>query len=287
MLSSLDKKIIGLAIGIPEHMTRRELCPKCTGGSGSEKSLDITRMAAGLLFYCQRASCHHKGFISLIGPAELDPVPRPRVPIKFTPRTLTDDLGPLMEDDYDFFLAEFEIPPSILEECGVANAFTEFSHRYLYPVHGPRGRFIGYNTRTYNKIIIPKLLTYRYEDFPWMAWYINKYNEDLVFVVEDQVSAMKIYSLGFNAIALLGTTVNDEKMNLIGTYFKNVCLMLDKDATYVSLSAMQKYCLFFNKFIAVTGHTKDPKNIPKEELRTLLRAYRKTNGVKITKGDSG
>lgn len=288
MISKIEKKILGLAVGIPVGTTARKLCPACSGGSSAEESLDVTRKTQGLLYYCQRASCHQGGFISLIGGASGDPVPREGVTRKFVPRPLTDELETLMEDDYDFFLAEFEIPPSVLEEYGVANAFSESTHRYLYPVHGPRGLFLGYTTRTYNPAAFPKAFTYKQYDYPWMAWYINRYNEDLVFVVEDQVSAMKIASLGFNAIALLGTTINDEKINLIGTYFKNVCLMLDKDAHEVALAASIKYSLFFSKLMpALIPGGKDPKDTPKEQLRMNLRDWRTVSGAKVTQGDSG
>jgi hypothetical protein len=63
-LSQLLSTLHGISIALPRLSVRgvRGVCPKCGGGSSSEKSLNVSMAADGgaAVFNCFRATCGHK-----------------------------------------------------------------------------------------------------------------------------------------------------------------------------------------------------------------------------------
>ncbi len=263
-------KIKELALDLKVDSSIRLRCPFCGGGQSKEESFSITRSKEGLLYNCFRDQCHQHGFISLYR-HELD-VPgsrvhgrsrsRPLKPYKGLLRALTDEME-------GWWLDRFEIPPQVLAECGVSWAPTEA--RYYLPIRGPHGRALGYSLRTfYPKIGESKVLTFK-EDagLELMGWYISNYENTEVVLVEDQVSAMKLFALNLNSIALIGTHLNEARMYQILEYFPKVCIALDKDATKRALVFQKKFSLFCEE-LRVQILEKDVKDTSFESLRGIF-----------------
>lgn len=77
----------------------------------------------------------------------------------------------------------------------------------------------------------PKTISYLTTDQPKLAWYEAGTMPPIV-LVEDQLSAMRCAQLGYGAAALMGTSLNQEKMDEVARVAgdRPVLLALDKDA---------------------------------------------------------
>ncbi len=249
----------------------RLACPFCGGGQSKEESFSITRSKDGLLYNCFRDQCREHGFISLYR-HDLDvpgtlvagtPRSRPLEPYRGLLRALTDEME-------GWWLDRFEIPSQILAECGVSWAPKEA--RYYLPIRGPHGRALGYSLRTfYPKAGESKVLTFKEDDgLELMGWYISNYENTEAILVEDQVSAMKLFALNLNSISLIGTHLNTSRMYEILGYFSKICIALDKDATQRALTFREKFGLFCTDF-RVQILERDVKDTSFESLRGIFK----------------
>lgn len=273
-------EILHLAASLDYLQTGRFLCPACGGGSSHEKSLAVTRSSTGVHFKCHRSTCQGQlsGFIStgvqdlsksLIGRLRSDPVGVPGVPPKNVPRPFTEALAALDGDDLEFFDQAYDIPYGDIEEAGIS--WCGKQQRYVFPIMGPNGETLGDLARTYNPKDLPKILRYQTNfDKEFMSWHIVNRSVGYAFLVEDFISALKIYSLGHNAVALLGTHITPDKISEIRKVFPNVILWLDMDAYLKALDYKKEFGLFFNRFEVYCTES-DPKDIPREVLRGYLR----------------
>lgn len=104
-----------------------------------------------------------------------------------------------------------------------------------------------------------------------MSWYKWKRVSDILVLVEDQVSAIKL-APHYHAAALLGVNLSDAKVKEIKDQvpaYKYVYLCLDNDATRESIrTALHLRSTFPN--LRVQGLEKDIKNMSNEELEVFL-----------------
>ena len=273
-IKSLRDSIINLAVGQESGTTSRYCCPLCNGGEGRELSLSVSRLSEGLLYNCYRASCSLKGFVGTF----TGPSPYVREPKKRSHKTFEGDLRELTKDEEEWLSSKFEIPPESLFHFGVQ--FCDEWRRFAYPIRGPHNEDLGITLRAYPEFDVlktfngTKAYSYTFQDSrELMAWYRTNHSisHEWCFVVEDQVSAMKIASLGYNSVALVGTTLNDNRINELRAEFQNVCIILDGDAFRKALGYIKKYWFFFNKIIGLYSGPHDPKDWPREYLRTKLK----------------
>jgi hypothetical protein len=242
-------------------ITERQICPNC---KSTEKSLSVTKTRAGVLYHCFRASCGLGGFISALSPV---PEPYNREPKKTPHKVFKEALRDMTKEELWYIMDRFQIPENDILEAGWL--FCPSWNRYYWPILGPNGRELGCTLRSYE--LEPKAFSFHTDNaMELMDWKIVDFDRNFVFLVEDQCSALKIRSLGFNAIALVGTNLNANRVKEIGTYFDSCCLMLDGDAFRTAIKHVQRYHIFFKKLFAVNPG-QDPKNWPRDELRTFLQ----------------
>lgn len=273
-------EILHLASSLDYLQTARFLCPSCGGGESHEKSFAITRSSTGILFKCHRSTCPGSlsGFIStgvqdLFKGAEgrdnKERLPLPRLGQQNVPKPFTEPLEDIDSNDVEFFDHKYGILPMDLAATTIS--YCRKQERYVFPIRGASGESLGDIARTFNPRDVPKVLTYRTElDREFMSWHVVNRSTGYAFLVEDFISALKIYSLGHNAIALLGTHLNKDKLAEIRKAFPNVILWLDMDAYLKALDYKKEYGLFFNRF-EVYCTEDDPKDIPRDVLRAYLR----------------
>lgn len=210
------------------------LCPACQGGRSGERSLGFRREGFMAWFTCFRAGCGYRALVPMAGDLEVRPP-------EFTPRPYMGELDEpghglagLLGTRYGLSYASvFRYVREPLD-CGLfewAKPSGLTAPRAMYmPVLSPYGEDRGGVLR-YLDGTKPKTVSYLTTTQPKLAWYIRDALPKLAptVVVEDQISAMRCKQLGYNAVALMGTQINDEKAREIRRD-RPTLLALDKDA---------------------------------------------------------
>lgn len=208
------------------------LCPSCEGGRTGERSLGARPAADGsFALYCFRAGCGYKARV--FGASTRVEAPR------FTPRRYTGELD-LPDADLRRLLAvKYGLNRYTVDSFvrGVPGRLAAYMPVYS-PFADERGAMLRYLDGTE-----PKVVSYKATDQPWQAWYVQRpeVESTTLVVVEDQISAMKCWQLGFDAVALLGTNLNREKVEEIADSHEWAYLALDKDAFGKAIEYARKW----------------------------------------------
>ncbi len=220
-----------LARGLPTTgATTTHVCPSCNGGASREAKLSITASPAGTLFYCHRASCGFKGYIPPEGGASRSAPPSP----PFTPRVYTrdtrhpapgefwleffkprmpPDADPLTLLSYARFAVESGYPDVLVTQC------RDWNRNPLGTVTRKRLPDGSKEVRTYREVPGAWYTAYRGPGFGGPLW-----------VVEDAISAARLYWNGCNSVALLGTHASRETLGDIVRTRMPVVIALDPGA---------------------------------------------------------
>lgn len=210
------------------------LCPACSGGRTGERSLTWKRSGFLGWLRCHRAGCGYYAAVPVDGDYV---VAQP----EFKPRPYTNALHPPGHALVGLLWRRYGIRQGIAEryvrqpeKIGTFVVHEETlltAPRAMYlPVLSPYGEDRGGVLR-YLDGSKPKTVSYLTTTQPKLAWYIRDSFPALAptVVVEDQLSAMRCKQLGYNAVALMGTQINDEKAREIRRD-RPTLLALDKDA---------------------------------------------------------
>jgi len=257
---------VRLGIKAGAHKLR---CPKCKGGKSGEISLSVFYPAENkpdhvpmVGLKCWRVSC---GWVAnvMFGEGEHFRLVRQQVhegrvfdgPL-FPPgdrHELTLGYGLTGKDYGTRFHISWEPPCLVME------------------VRGPNGELRGHLTRTFDKP--KKVMAYKQSAQPWLDWWTLNTRCKKLFIVEDQISACKIFANGGNAVALLGTNMPIDKAQEIAGVCKRhllvPALMLDNDAIDKAIMLHKRYSHLMPNMI-VSAIVDDPKDMPHEELRAYL-----------------
>jgi len=117
----------------------------------------------------------------------------------------------------------------------------------------------------------PKSLTYKYKDsYDGMSWYLrpDSLRHDEVYVVEDALSALSLWTAGVDAVSLNGTMLNQDRVETLMARKWRVILCLDADATSKAIYYRSKYMGMYD--IQVRRLIKDIKNMDLDEVRNFL-----------------
>lgn len=286
--SEYSKVIKLVAAALEVDMTSRNICPQCTGGEGKEHCFAVTRRVNGVQYCCHRASCGLKGFI---GNDKSAPYRGSHLSKKTPHRVFTHDIRALSKEERDFLVVRYQIPGNTLDTLGFG--YCESMGRYYFPIIGPIMNILGHSLKKYDGLSKnePKVITYREpsHEKELMSWNVAVPKDQWVFIVEDQLSAAKIYSLGFNAIALIGTHLNLSRIAEIRDYFEKCVILLDADALNRAITYKNEFGALFNKCrVAVLPQKKDPKDTDAGILGTILEGLTEDDGTKDTiGGDEG
>lgn len=141
------------------------------------------------------------------------------------------------------FLAKKNISPSEMEKLGLVNQknleyYDVFSDRILFPIHNPEGKVVAFTGRVYKKDQSPKYLNSKETLIFKKGNVLFNYHrakdavrlEKQLIIVEGNMDAIRMYVNGFkNTIALMGTSLTKEQIDLIFKLHVPVILMLDND----------------------------------------------------------
>lgn len=263
-----------IAESLPVGSTQRTTCPACAGGSSRETTFTVGREPDRVWWKCFRDSCGEAGVTGCYyqPPAE---VARRLDRIK----PYTQHTTRLADEDYAYFFERFT-----LTREDVHGRILRGSTGYIMPYRDPLGNLRGHVVRRaawkgepknywledgYDG---PKTVTYPSTTAPVQGWYKTRTGRSEVAVlVEDQISAMKVSAAGQNAVALLGTGVNVEKIrDLRKDGVAKLLIALDPDAQGTAQQIRNKWGGYFEKCRLIALEA-DPKDTPLDELQEALR----------------
>lgn len=273
VLSALDLQVGDSASGL--------LCPFCLGGRTGERKLGIRRTESGVLFNCLRASCGVSGFVPTAGALVSPDVARK--PKEAKPYWGTFE--PLQSQDVWYFRRRFGIDLSKSDLIGV----NEHGH-YVQRILDPRGLTRGYAVRRRGWTGYPDPPRTVAHDGPKTALYMNSPDmlpqsiyrywshasttadprEHAWVLVEDCISAIKLQQNGWNAVALLGTHLNNDRVREIAMLKPSkLVIALDPDASAKGLAMARKYGLAFPK-VRVVLLEEDLKDTNSNDFYSIL-----------------
>ena len=256
----------------------REVCPKCDGGSTREESLSIRPLDDGLIhkLSCWRATC---GWYAFVGGVDVKSVTKK---VK-TGSVYRDETFPLRVLGHKlgstYGLGHLHMLAHGWTEDGTGTTL-------VMPVRDPYGRIRGHVTRTFDT---PKrCYTYKATSQPWLDWWFDLNNPAPVVIVEDALSACRLQGCGFNAVALLGTSMTTEQAQEIASVADDrpVHLALDRDAFQKSLYLYNRY-LHQLSFAGVHCLTVDIKNMDSDDdIRRMFGGRDTTSSCDVPQQES-
>lgn len=259
-----------------------QMCPSCNGGSSREHSLSVTRGEDGaLLFKCHRASCKFKGIIP-VGPR--DEVPAHSAPIQKAPIERVITTEPLPDEIKALLNAKYKLVEPTLKHWGLAWT-SDYGGRVILPIKSYSLDNDGMVLRSHSVPVgKPKTITKTTKPHV-MAWFLHlpAWLEDAspepLVLVEDIYSALRLWQAGISAVALLGTHLNEERVNEIAKVARQyphlrVKLVLDYDAFGLACEYVRDYRhLIKMEVIKITTDVKDMTDEQLQEFEELTRKW--------------
>lgn len=246
-------------VGLELNQTRRIVCPWCMGGTSGESSMNLTRTTSGLAYNCHRASCGVRGYVE--GGLNVLPMIGAE-PVGRKDRVYTGPVLPLTLDDFRYFDTRYELGATDV----AGKIYRSFDGRYILPIFW-RGEDRGY--------VLRKPWEGAPVEQPWKGKKADVYLHDSettqqalyydleldtpgnpshyayirrVVIVEDQLSAMKAAKQNLLGVALLGSTLNLEKVREIQRLRPDeVIFALDTDATSLSFKYAREFGTAFKQ----------------------------------------
>jgi hypothetical protein len=108
-------------------------------------------------------------------------------------------------------------------------SYSKFYNRLIFPIYDRTGQLMCWQGRAIDRE--PKWLNKGFKQ-PWGRKYpyVSRYAAQRYVVTEDIVSAIKVAEAGWPAIALLGSSINQEYANFLLSLASTFIIWLDNDA---------------------------------------------------------
>lgn len=222
-------------------------CPRCLGGQDKESSLSVGMTGEGLLWWrCHRASCNFRGGWrgGMPGGEGTAPV-KARSSYTYQTQRLPEDVALMLAE-------RLHVPVETFGETGwsYTPAYAGRGRRVMIPIRDPSGSRRGFIFRSYwgdTPKAMNEILPDTGESIAWFR--ASRYGTTVV-VVEDAPSAHRLMCAGMDAVALLGTTINEARAEeIVKAGFKKAIIVLDNDATDQAIKQalyMPRYSGLFN-----------------------------------------
>lgn len=264
----LRRSILKLAEDLTEGETKRTICPKCKGGDSSEKSFVVSVRQHKLLYKCFRAKCNISGLVG---------INTSKGAVKKTyDKRYKDNLSPIPESLWKLKFEKYGLSMDDIATQGIS--YAEKVNRIRFPIYDYRGYEIGELLRAITNEQKPKALITPFNSVPLIHFPLGQKLDNVLVLVEDQVSAIKVSKV-YPCAALMGTNLSDDGLTQLRQLsLTNITLLLDGDEAGINASKV-----LHNKIAPHTFRTtviylergKDPKDLPLEELKDVL--YRSQN----------
>jgi hypothetical protein len=208
----------------------RAMCPRCDGGSSKERSLSVRQDGIGVLkLKCWRASCGWYGISVTDKNAKLQS--RQVKP----PSVYRDETQPLGAKMRAVLTLDYGCSVRKAKEHG----WRQNGNTLVMCIRDPYGQERGHVTRTFDT---PKrCYTFKATAQPWLDHWTA--DSRVTVVVEDCISALRLNTIGYNAVALLGTSLTLDQAKEINEHYGTgkIWLALDNDAFQKSLHMAKRH----------------------------------------------
>lgn len=239
-----------------------ELCPSCSGGSSSERTLSVSKRDGKLLYICHRASCGVRGvaYAGSSGHSSTKQVSTRGAVGRWAARE-AESIG---VGDRKYLSENYSLEGRHISKWGLG--WDSLTDRLVLPVLSFRGEMEGATLRSLSGQK-PKSLSHT--ESMAMAWYLN-HSSDSLIIVEDQLSAIRAADY-VNAVALLGVNLSDDRASVIrAAKFDEVFIALDNDAFQLTLDYSIKYRSYLQ--LVPLKLEKDIKDMSTKELEAWLHS---------------
>lgn len=253
----------------PGQTSHNLLCPWCRGGRNATKNFYITRAYSGSVLYCcHRSRCGVSGVIDDYTQYT------PTAPPAFVPNPFTEPYTSL-----DLVQRKQLGEKYCVWALNMLGWASTASGTLVMPVYDPGWQIRGHMTRREAANGGKIVTSWKMRDEPWQCWYIRTRHPAILYIVEDQISAARLWQAGRDAVALLGTHLSQEKANEIRRSYVEeipqktdyrIILCLDKDATAKAIEYKRKYDSYLGN-LEVKFLSKDIKNMSCVELEEFLK----------------
>ena len=255
----IKKQALSLGVGD----SRLVHCPYCDNDIPYSPSMSITRDEDKLLYHCFRAVCGRSGAVtSLSSGGVVATTSR-----EFTPKTYSQPTAVLNNDQLQYLFTKYCIRPSQVDGNGFM--WEVDGAKLVMPLWTSNGYQFGHNTKNFGTSAV-KSMNYVYSDNPMLSYARRDRPVGTVILVEDILSAVRVNQWA-QGVALLGTNLNDNKVrDLLAYGAHRVILALDPDALGNAIRMKKKYGLYFLDEFKVVSLSKDPKDLPNDQLKEEL-----------------
>lgn len=240
-----------------------QMCPACRGGDSGEHTLSVSSTDTGIVWMCHRASCTFRGGsggVRAVSSKLQTSAPAVRGVVG---KTLIREAEVLTPSTKDYLFDTYGLTASTLSRFNVG--YDTKSDRVVLPVIDKDNEVVGAMLRSFSGAT-PKTISHTEPDS--IAWYMRP-QKDVLVVVEDQLSAMRVWQYGFSSVALLGTHMNMQRvLEIKKAGYKRVLLALDKDATGKAVKHVVTYRSVLPMLILPLS--KDIKDQSEQELTKLF-----------------
>lgn len=258
-----------------------QVCPKCNGGSSREGSFNVSRDEDGVLrWMCHRASCGFRGAAgtSRVRLDDADGVASSSSPSVRSQRTDFKRAG-LDEELVQFLNDKYRLTEQTLRHWGLAWT-PDYGGRVILPVKSHALEDNGVILRSHSvPPVKQKTLTFTNQPHV-MAWfvtlppYLEEHEPAPLVIVEDIYSALRLWQGGINAVALLGTHLNEQRVAEIAKLVRHYPhlkpkLALDYDAFGKAIGYSREFRHLLR--LEVVKLTKDIKDLNEDEFNELSR----------------
>lgn len=249
-----------------------QLCPRCSGGQGKENTLSVG-MTDGLLWWrCHRSSCGFRGGHRSDGRVSQGHPSRIRSARKYDEQRLPDDVLLMLAE-------RLSVAPETFVENGwsYTSDFSGHGRRVIIPIRQADGTRRGAIFRSYwggTPKALNEILPDMGESIAWFR--ASRYGRRVV-VVEDALSAHRLMCSGIDALALLGTTINEARaIEIRDAGYTSAILTLDNDATDQAIRQVLRLGMYASLFNVKALEGEDIKDMDAETFSKFIEEVRPT-----------
>lgn len=238
-------------------------CPQC---DASEKACAVWDYAGYRHVQCKRASCGAFAKYPLYPGSGSNEIAAPGA----SPEVLRPYMGdrvPLRQQNREQWLGRYGFVPPGARTVGYTTAWEDTP--YILPICDPRGGERGVMEAVYG--LHKRRRIWKAKDEPMISWTPGGDFYDGVWVVEDQISALKLWEVAsIRAVALLGTGLNAPVVAELQAHANNLTIALDADATAKAFMLARRWGAAF-KTCQVQILTRDIKDMRPEDILRMTK----------------